>query len=93
MLEVLRQMTKDGKLPPEDVVAKIEATFPKSRTGALARLLRGRIRYENKDYNGAAEILGSNCFPRENDRCRLRAVAARQSVAASRQTPRSDDRF
>ena len=62
MLEVLRQMTKDGKLPPEDVVAKIEATFPKSRTGALARLLRGRIRYENKDYNGAAEILGSTVF-------------------------------
>ena len=62
VLEILRQMTKDGKLPPEDVVAKIEATFPKTRTGALAKLLRGRIRYENKDYNGAAEILNSTIF-------------------------------
>ncbi|MEP7039137.1 MAG: tetratricopeptide repeat protein, partial [Acidobacteriota bacterium] len=62
MLEVLRQMTKDGKLPPEDVVAKIEATFPNSRTGALAKLLRARIRFENKDYDGAATILSSNIF-------------------------------
>ncbi|CAN5289910.1 hypothetical protein BH20ACI1_BH20ACI1_24540 [soil metagenome] len=62
MLEVLRQMTKDGKLPSEDVVLKIEATFPKSRTGALAKLLRARIRFENNDFNGAAEILNSNIF-------------------------------
>ncbi|MEO8072376.1 MAG: transglycosylase SLT domain-containing protein [Acidobacteriota bacterium] len=62
MLEVLRQMTKDGKLPPEDVVLKIEATFPNSRTGALAKLLRARIRFENKDYDGAATILSSNIF-------------------------------
>ncbi len=62
MLEVLRQMTKDGKLPSEDVVLKIEATFPNSKTGALAKLLRARIRFENKDYNGAAEILNNKIF-------------------------------
>ena len=62
MLEVLRQMTRDGKLPSEDVVLKIEATFPNSKTGALAKLLRARIRFENKDYDGAATILNSNIF-------------------------------
>ena len=62
MLEVLRQMTKDGKLPSEDVVLKIEATFPNTKTGALAKLLRARIRFENKDYDGAATILNSNIF-------------------------------
>ncbi|CAN5620025.1 transglycosylase SLT domain-containing protein [soil metagenome] len=62
VLELLRQMTKDGKLPSEDVVLKIESTFPKTRTGALARLLRARIRFENNDFNGAAEILNSNIF-------------------------------
>ena len=62
MLEVLRQMTKDGKLPSEDVVLKIEATFPNSKTGALAKLLRARIHFENKDYDGAATILSSNIF-------------------------------
>ncbi len=62
MLEVLRQMTRDGKLPSEDVVLKIEATYPKSKTGALAKLLRARIRFETNDYNGAAEILSSGLF-------------------------------
>ncbi len=62
ILEVLRQMTRDGKLPNEDVVLKIEATYPNSKTGALAKLLRARIRFENKDYNGAAEILNSSIF-------------------------------
>ncbi len=62
VLEVLRQMTRDGKLPPEDVVLKIEATFPNSRTGALAKLLRARIHFENNDYSGAAEILNLNIF-------------------------------
>ncbi|CAN5655637.1 hypothetical protein BH18ACI1_BH18ACI1_03870 [soil metagenome] len=62
VLELLRQMTKDGKLPSENVVLKIESTFPKTRTGALAKLLRARIRFETNDFNGAAEILNSNIF-------------------------------
>ncbi|MGI8642257.1 MAG: transglycosylase SLT domain-containing protein [Pyrinomonadaceae bacterium] len=62
VLELLRQMTKDGKLPSENVVLKIESTFPKTRTGALAKLLRARIRFETNDFNGAAEILNSSIF-------------------------------
>ncbi len=61
-LESLRQLTKDGKLPPESVVANLESRFSGKRTGALAKLLRGRIRYENGDFAGAAAILNSNDF-------------------------------
>ena len=61
-LESLRQLTKDGKLPPESVVANLESRFSGKRTGALAKLLRARIRYENGDFAGAAEILNSNDF-------------------------------
>ncbi|MCC7309442.1 MAG: hypothetical protein IT173_17910, partial [Acidobacteria bacterium] len=61
-LDSLRQMTRDGKLPPEAAVAAIESRFAGKRTGALAKLLRGRIRFENKDYAGAADILNSDVF-------------------------------
>lgn len=61
-LQSLRQMTKDGKLPPESMVQQIESRFSKTRTGALAKLLRARIRFEANDFNGAAQILDSNVF-------------------------------
>ncbi|MEJ7847462.1 MAG: transglycosylase SLT domain-containing protein [Pyrinomonadaceae bacterium] len=61
-LQSLREMTKDGKLPPESVVANVESRFAGKRTGALAKLLRGRIRFENNDFVGAAGILNSNDF-------------------------------
>ena len=61
-LQSLRQMTKDSQLPPESVVANIESRFSGRRTGVLAKLLRARIRFENKDYIGAAAILNSNDF-------------------------------
>lgn len=61
-LKTLRQMTKDGKLPPESVVLQIENRFAKTRTGALAKLLRARIYFENKNYSGAETILNSNIF-------------------------------
>ncbi|MGD9563556.1 MAG: transglycosylase SLT domain-containing protein [Pyrinomonadaceae bacterium] len=64
-LESLRQMTRDGKLPPESVVAAIESRFTGKRTGALAKLLRARIRFENKDYTGAAEMLNSDVFAKQ----------------------------
>lgn len=64
-LESLRQMTKDGKLPPEGVVSSIESRFAGKRTGALAKLLRARIRFENKDYTGAAEVLNSDVFAKQ----------------------------
>ncbi len=61
-LRSLREMTRDGKLPPETAVQPIEARFSKTRTGALAKLLRARIRFEAGDFNGAAQILDSNIF-------------------------------
>ncbi|MEJ7863212.1 MAG: transglycosylase SLT domain-containing protein [Pyrinomonadaceae bacterium] len=61
-LKVLRQMTSGGKLPPESAVLQIENTFAKSRTGALAKLLRAWIHFENKDFQGAAAILDSDVF-------------------------------
>ncbi len=61
-LQSLRQMTKDGKLPSEEFVAGIERRFAGKKTGALAKLLRARIRFENKDFAGAAAILNSSDF-------------------------------
>ncbi len=58
-LDSLRQLTRDGKLPAESVVAGIESRYAGKKTGALAKLLRARIRYENKDFTGAAAILDS----------------------------------
>ena len=56
-LDSLRAMTRDGKLPDEAAVAQIESRFAGRKTGALAKLLRARIRYENRDYAGAASML------------------------------------
>ena len=61
-LASLREMTRDGKLPPENVVADIESRFSGKRTGALAKLLHARIRFENNDFAGAAAILNSDVF-------------------------------
>ncbi|MEP6900327.1 MAG: transglycosylase SLT domain-containing protein [Actinomycetota bacterium] len=61
-LKTLRELTKDGKLPPESVVAEIENRFAKTKSGALAKLLRARIRFENSDFEGAAQILDTNVF-------------------------------
>jgi len=61
-LDSLRQLTKDGKLPAESVVAGIESRYAGKKTGALAKLLRARIRFENKDYAGAATLLDSPDF-------------------------------
>ena len=59
-LENLRAMTRGGVLPSEEVVAQIESQFPRSKAGAIARLVRARIRRGNKDYAGAAEILDTS---------------------------------
>ncbi len=61
-LKTLRELTKNGKLPPEGVVAEIENRFSKTKAGALAKLLRARIRFENSDFEGAAQILNTNVF-------------------------------
>jgi soluble lytic murein transglycosylase len=61
-LESLREITKGGRLPAENVVADIERRFAGTKTGALARLLRARVRFENKDFRGAAIVLNSDEF-------------------------------
>lgn len=61
-LRALRALTKDGKLPPESAVLEIENRFARAKTGALAKLLRARIRFENGDFAGAAAILNSDVF-------------------------------
>ena len=61
-LTAIRQLTKDGKLPPESAVLEIENRYAKTRTGALAKLLRARIRFENNDFDAAAQILNTDVF-------------------------------
>lgn len=58
----LRELTKNGKMPPESVVLNIENRFANTKTGALAKLLRARIRFEANDFAGAAGILDSGVF-------------------------------
>jgi len=59
-LENLRAMTRGGVLPSEDVVARIESDFPRTKAAALARLVRARIKINNKDFAGAASLLDSS---------------------------------
>ena len=61
-LEDLRRMTSGGQMPAESVAADLEKRFAGTKTGALAKLLRARIRFENKDFATAAAILNSNEF-------------------------------
>ncbi|MDQ6652103.1 MAG: transglycosylase SLT domain-containing protein [Acidobacteriota bacterium] len=59
-LEHLRLATRGGVLPSEDVVARIESDFSRTKAAALARLLRARIRINAKDFAGAASLLNSD---------------------------------
>jgi len=65
--QILRNLTKDGKLPAESIVLDIENRYAKTGTGALAKLLRARIRFENNDFAGAAAILNSDVFSRKTN--------------------------
>jgi soluble lytic murein transglycosylase len=64
-LESLRQMTKDGKFPAETVVENFERRFAGRTSGTLARLLRARIKFENKDFVGAAALLNTDEFSKK----------------------------
>jgi soluble lytic murein transglycosylase len=59
-LESLRSMTRNDVLPSEDVVAGIENQFPRTKTAALARMLRARIKLKAGDAAGAAALLDTN---------------------------------
>lgn len=61
-MQSLRQMTSSGKLPPESFVADIESRFANRKAGALAKLLRARIRLDANDPAGAAAILKTDVF-------------------------------
>lgn len=61
-LDNLRAMTRGDVLPAEDVVARIESDFPRTKAAALARLVRARIRINAKDFAGAASLLDSSVF-------------------------------
>ncbi|MEQ1645496.1 MAG: hypothetical protein ABL959_18750, partial [Pyrinomonadaceae bacterium] len=61
-LASLRAMTSNGKLPAESFVADLETRFGYKKTGALAKLLRARIRFEQNDFAGAAPMLNSDVF-------------------------------
>lgn len=61
-LQSLREITRNGKLPSQDYVAGIESRFAGKKTGALAKLLHARIRFETGDFTGAAAVLNSDVF-------------------------------
>lgn len=56
-LENLRLQTRRGQLPADELVARIESDFPRSKAAGLARLVRARIRIRANDYAGAATLL------------------------------------
>ena len=62
-LENLRAMTQGGVLPSEDVVARIEWEFPRTKAAGLARMVRARIKLNAKDFAGAAALLDSSVIP------------------------------
>jgi soluble lytic murein transglycosylase len=65
-LQSLRAMTSTGKLPAESFAADLESRFANKKTGALAKLLRARIRFETGDFAGAAAILNSDVFQKRS---------------------------
>lgn len=56
-LDTLRSMTRNDVLPSEDAVVAIENQFPHTKTAALARLIRARIKLNSRDYPAAATLL------------------------------------
>jgi Soluble lytic murein transglycosylase and related regulatory proteins (some contain LysM/invasin domains) len=66
-LQAIRQMTKGGKLPSESVIAEFETRFANTRTGALANLLRARIRLETGNAAGAADILKTDVIKQKTN--------------------------
>ena len=63
----LRAMTRGGVLPGEEPVARIESQFPNTKTAALARMVRARIRMNAKDFVGAASLLDTSLIRERTD--------------------------
>jgi len=64
-LKSLRDLAKNDKLPPEDFVASLESRYAGRKTGALAKLLHARIKFENGDFAGAAAILNTDVIAKQ----------------------------
>ncbi|HJQ32313.1 MAG TPA: transglycosylase SLT domain-containing protein, partial [Pyrinomonadaceae bacterium] len=60
--ERLRTLTRGGALPAEATAAQLATQFAGTRTGALANLVRARIRVAAGDNAGAAALLRSEDF-------------------------------
>ena len=58
----LRQMSRGGRAPSDEYVASIESRFAGKRTGLLAKLLRAKIKFDTKDFAGAAALLNTDEF-------------------------------
>ena len=61
-LEDLRVMTRGGVLPAEDIVARLESAFPRTKTAALARMVRARIKIRANDFAAAAALLDADAI-------------------------------
>src|SRR5688572_16801746 len=61
-LASLRQFALDGREPSDAYLAGVESRFAGRRTGSLAKLLRAKIRFDNKDFAGAAGLLNTDEF-------------------------------
>ena len=59
-IENLRSQTRRNQLPADEVVARMEAEFPRTRAAGLARLARARIKVKANDYAGAATLLDTS---------------------------------
>jgi soluble lytic murein transglycosylase len=59
-LDQLRNVTRGGVLPAEDVVARFESDYPNTKLAALARMVRARIKLKGGDAGGAASLLDSS---------------------------------
>ncbi|HEX8721104.1 MAG TPA: lytic transglycosylase domain-containing protein [Pyrinomonadaceae bacterium] len=60
--ERLRLLTRGGALPAEQQATQLASAYRGTRTGALAQLVRARIRMEARDYAGAADLLRAGDF-------------------------------
>ena len=59
-LESLRLQTRRDQLPADEVVARLESEFPRTKAAGLARLVRARIKIRANDYAGAATLLDTS---------------------------------
>jgi len=60
--ETLRAMTRGGVLPADDAVARIESDYSRTTAGALAKIVRARIKLKANDHAGAAALLEASAI-------------------------------